>query len=249
MKKLFFPLIGAFYGALCLVSCEKESGKAPVLPSLDVTEVVAAESSLTFQISNQNAVKCAFLVVESSEPVPSQEEVLDKGHAIAVNETVACVQDSLLAETAYCIVAVAASEDEMVSQKVDAMTLKTPALEFDADRGSAKLYGKKNVVVTLRTVVEGVDYELQLDMYDDEYMTTGYLTPRKYVVAANMNDGSVNSDGSYLQLDNDQFKFSEGEVEVAVREGKFDFEISLVLSNGKVFKACFLGALDNMLVK
>lgn len=123
-------------------------------------------------------------------------------------------------------------------------------VECDPDRTSGKQYGSSNNFgVTLRKLQDGIDYEISLDLYDDEGKEKGYLTAGTYTVGNTSTDGSLNYDYSYLQKDNDQYKFSAGTLNVEIESGNYKMRLDVTLSNGERFIATYLGAIDGFEIK
>lgn len=246
------------YNVICAASCRcgkyvsREFSvmtlKAPAKqPQVSIENGTVTQSAVSFTIHSSDAMKGAYVVVKEGEQLPSADELLASGKAFEVNQKASITEEGLKEGVSYTIMAAVAGEENLKSTAQSIIqTAKAPSLEFDPTRGSAKIYGTKNVCITLRTLFEGVDYELQLDIYDHQYAQNKHLSPRTYNVASGTNDGSVSSDTSYLQMGNDQFKLQSGTLEVQIREKKYNLTVKLVLNNGKTFNASFVGELDGM---
>lgn len=104
-------------------ACNEEPEPTPVAdPTVSVTAIQAAETSLTFSIDVKDAVSAAYVVVEATEAEPTAEEIIGSGKPVAVNKLSAVIADGLTPETEYQIVAAAAGNNKVVKSPVVKMT-------------------------------------------------------------------------------------------------------------------------------
>ena len=104
-------------------ACNEEPEPTPVAdPTVNVTAIQAAETSLTFSIDVKDAVSAAYVVVEATEAEPTAEEIIGSGKPVAVNKLSAVIADGLTPETEYQIVAAAAGNNKVVKSPVVKMT-------------------------------------------------------------------------------------------------------------------------------
>lgn len=255
MKKLFFYAATAVCAFACLTSCNDDDDANKTLSSPTVSIIAEGEptsESISFVITPGNASACAYTVIEKGTEVPSAETVLDNGTTIDATGPTQVTQDGLIPETIYVVVAaVMSGNGETTSGQLEMTTASEPVpdgIVFDPERGSGRRYGSSNNVgITLRGLVDGIDYEASLDLYDDDVLTLNYLGEGTYTVASTTNDGDMNTEYSYLQKDNDQYHFLSGTLEVSIADGVYSMRLDVELDNeGGRFIGTFNGILDGM---
>lgn len=120
----------------------------------------------------------------------------------------------------------------------------------DPERASGKQYGSSNNFgITLRKLQDGIDYEISLDLYNDAGRDKGYLTAGTYTVGTGFTDGTLNSEYSYVQKDNDQYKFTAGTLNVTTEGNIYKMRLDATLNNGEKFIATYEGAIDGLEIK
>lgn len=141
--------------------------------------------------------------------------------------------------------AVSSTDGQTGIAQQEVTTAEAPVVVLD--RGTAKVYGTRNIGLTLRGEDSGIDYEISLDLYDDAYAGTGYLTEGTYTVSEGTEDRAMNSEYSYLQKDNDQYKFVSGTLEVKIVDNTYSLKLNVELNNeGGNFVGTFDGTIDDM---
>ncbi len=252
MEKIVFFVSISLALLTCAVGC-KELAITPG-PEVMIEKGEATPSSLTFTVKTKNALECAYSVVKDGEVIPTSEEVLSDGKSVNVLEDVKATVENLIFETKYHIIAaVSGSDGQTASSSIEMATLAEPLPDpVVMERASGKIYGtSNNVGITLRGLVDGVDYEISLDIYDDSCKETHYLGAGTYTVSAATADGSLNSDYSYVQRDNDQFKFASGklDVEIVGKQYKMTLDVMFSGADAQRFIATYEGAVDGIDVK
>ena len=94
-------------------------------PTVSIEAGSSSPEGISFTVTSTDATSVAWIVVESSEAVPTASEVLANGTAIKANEAVACKAEALKAGTEYRVVAAAQNSAAVV--KADALIATQPA--------------------------------------------------------------------------------------------------------------------------
>lgn len=94
-------------------------------PTVSIEAGSSSPEGISFTVTSTDATSVAWVVVESSEAVPTASEVLANGTAIKANEAVACKAEALKAGTEYRVVAAAQNSAAVV--KADALIATQPA--------------------------------------------------------------------------------------------------------------------------
>lgn len=248
MKRLFLFVVTALVTP-CLSSCSDGNDNELPEATVSIEAGPVSFSSLTFTIKPVHAVKCAYVVIRDGESVPSAAEIIASGKATDAAAASIKTEEELVEGTKYRIVAavLGASAEQPVSASIGMETSADPAVVFDPTRGTGKIYGStNNIGITLRTAADDIDYELSLDLYDDSSKTTRYLGEGTYEVSTAKTDKSLNSEFSYLQKDNDQFKFKSGNLVVKIVGKTYSMRLTVVLSDDQTFVASFNGEIDGL---
>ena len=251
MKRIAFILSVASMVAGLAGCTEKESEKTPSTPTVTISidNEKTTSASIEFTITPTNAEKCSYVVIESTETVPSESDILANGNATDPDKASAISVDGLKSATKYLVMAAVSSTDGQTGiAQQEVTTAEAPVVVLD--RGTAKVYGTRNIGLTLRGEDSGIDYEISLDLYDDAYAETGYLTEGTYTVSEGTEDRAMNSEYSYLQKDNDQYKFVSGTLEVKIVDNAYSLKLNVELNNeGGNFVGTFDGTIDDMPIK
>lgn len=249
MKNLMIMTALAFILPV-FASCDKTSDTKEQ-PSVSILIGEVGETAVNFTITPSNAIKCAYSTIAGNSTLPSIEDVLATGIATNPDKESAITLEGLTSGTKYTIIAVVLGSDGvMASATAETSTTEPTGIVFDPERGSAKIYGSSsNVGITLRTLSDGVDYELSLDLYDQTVPSTGYLGAKTFTVSNGTEDGALNSDYSYLQKDNDQYKFKGGTVKTSIDGTSYIFKIDLTLNDDERFIGSFTGSFEDMPIK
>lgn len=250
VKRNVLLVAAVAFAASCLCGCVDDAVSAVPEVKIEIVEVTPA--AVTFTIKSSDALEGAYVVVEDGKDIPSAADVLTEGTAIDVSVPVTETVEGLSPSTKYHVIAAVAGENgQVVFDVAEAETLEDPApAPVVLERGSGRIYGtSNNVGVTLRGVVDGIDYELSLDLYDDSCRQTGYLGAGTYELSSGSASGSFNSEYSYLQMDNDQHKFTSGTLEVKITDKEYSFVLDVTLKNGERFIATYDGELEDLPIK
>lgn len=94
-------------------------------PTVSIEAGSSSPEGISFTVTSTDATSVAWVVVESSEAVPTASEVLANGTAIKANEAVECKAEALKAGTEYRVVAAAQNSAAVV--KADALIATQPA--------------------------------------------------------------------------------------------------------------------------
>lgn len=239
----FFAALGC--AALLAAGCGKTGSDVPA-PAADVTVTEVTASSISFSVSAVNATQGAYMVVPGDETVPEASAILSEGTSVDLSSEAAVTVDGLAPSTAYTVaVAVSSADGRTAVATAEVTTEAVPAIVLD--RASGKHYGAGiNWGITVRGNVDGIEYEVSLDLYDVESVEAGYLTEGVYTVSEGMADGDLNSDYSYVQKDNDQYKFVSGTLDVAVSADGYSLRLDTVLNDGSNFSAVYEGPVDGI---
>lgn len=99
---LFIPLVFAILATA--VSCEKpeETGN----PEVNIEVLSCDYSSVTFSITPENADRCAYVVLPSTEPAPDASSILSQGISVSHSEKSENTADGLMPGSGYNIYAV-----------------------------------------------------------------------------------------------------------------------------------------------
>lgn len=240
-----FSVIAALScAAMCVFACTKPA-EAPA-PEVSLEIGGTTSSSITFSVSAENAVKCAYVVVKSGETLPDAAAVLSDGTAVDLSASSEIVAGDLEPSTGYTVAAAVSSEDGRTAMSsADAVTEADPA--FVMDRASARQYGSSNnFQITLRGTVDGVEYEIAMDIYDNDGKDAGYVTAGTYNIEEGNADGTVDPAYSYVQKDNDQLKFVSGTLEVGIADGAYAIRLDAVLSDDSTLVAVYNGTIEDI---
>lgn len=252
MKKTFFKAFSVMALAVAFMGCDKTENDEKSEPSVIAELEGSTITSLSYKITPVNSVKCAWVVLDADAELPSVESVLKDGVPAHANEPSVVTKDGLEPNTDYQIVVAVEDADKLTAFNcVSGQTEDVPAVAFDSNRASGKKYGKGNIGVTLRTEVDGVDYEADLDIYGD--FSVGYLTEGTYTVSAS-DEGNVICtaySGTYVQIGNDQKVPESGNLVVSIDKDKktYALELRLKMKDGSFFHGTFNGVIDNVGIK
>lgn len=94
-------------------------------PTVSIEAGSSSPEGISFTVTSTDATSVAWVVVESSEAVPTASEVLANGTAIKANEAIECKAEALKAGTEYRVVAAAQNSAAVV--KADALIATQPA--------------------------------------------------------------------------------------------------------------------------
>lgn len=228
-----------------VAGCGKTGSEVPA-PEAEVTISEVGTNSISFSVSAMNAAEGAYLVLCSDETVPEASAILSDGTTVNLSDETPITVDGLKSSTAYTVAVAVASEDGRTAlATAEATTEADPAIVLD--RATGKHYGSgSNWGMTVRGTVDGVDYEVTLDLYDDESVEAGYLTEGVYTVSESMDDGALNTEYSYVQRDNDQYKFVSGTLDVKISGTEYSLRFDTKLSDGSAFVAVYNGPVDGI---
>mgnify|MGYP003294659426 FL=1 len=132
--------------AMLFVACDNSSNDVDKIvdPTIKVEAGQATADSITFTISSTDAESVAYVVVDASQGVPSNDAIL-KGTAVEANKAVVITVDNLSPESDYLVAAAAEAHDKVVASSVKMTTEK-------ADEPVAEL------AVELKAVEEGENF-------------------------------------------------------------------------------------------
>ena len=243
---VFAALLCAAAMGGAISSCNKPETPDPVIPEVSVEVSGTTVNSVSFTITATDAAECAYSIVKSGETVPSAEDILSDGTAVDLSAGTDVTVDGLESATAYTVAVAVASEDGNTAvDTAEATTAEDPAIRLD--RASGRQFGtSSNFGITLRGTVDGIDYEVQLDMYDDEGAALGYVTDGSYAFSDGISDGDVSVNYSYIQKGNDQYKFVSGTVTVKYADGEYSIRVDSVLNDESSFACVYEGAVDGL---
>ena len=248
MKKTIYLALSVLAAATVFASCNKTETEKVGEPSVTAVLDNATTTSLSYKLEPVNAVKCAWVILESNGDVPSAETVLAEGVPAHANEPSVVVMEDLAPNTGYkIVVAVENASKKTASVTVAGKTEDVPAIEFDKNRATGKKYGSTNFGITLRTEVDGVDYEADLDVYGD--FSAGYVTAGTYTVSSGYEGNVVSTaySGTYVQIGKDQKYPTSGTVTFAINDDKtYSIEIRFAFSDGTFFHGVFNGPIDGI---
>lgn len=246
IKSFGKSLLIAAIALLGIAGCKKEEQVAPA-PELTVELGECTPTSISFTVNATNAIDVAYLVLAADAEVPAESEILTTGTKIEAGAEVTV--ESLQANTKYQIAVAASGENNQYTKEVlEAETLEEPAIALE--RAEGRIYGtSNNLGVTLRGVVDGIDYEIALDIYDDRCKETGYLGDGIYNLTNDGASGTFHSGYSYLQKDNDHFQFESGTLTVTINGTDYSLLLDAVLVSGETFRASFTGEIDGLPIK
>lgn len=248
MNKILTFAVSALTLAAALTSCSK-SDDTPAAPQVSAELTEALTKTLTFKITPENAVKCAWTLIASDAEVPVADTILAKGVPAHANEPSFVTKDGLSANTSYNFVVAVENVDKVTAvYTLAATTADVPAVEFDANRASGRKYRgtSVNFGVTLNTEYEGLDYQLSLDIYDFDDTESAYLQPGTYVVSEEKAGKTLGS-YSYLDISNHMYQFVSGTMTVAINADKtYTIDIRVVTTNPDEasFHGTFTGNID-----
>ena len=132
--------------AMLFVACDNSSNDVDKIvdPTIKVEAGQATADSITFTISSTDAESVAYVVVDASRGVPSNDAIL-KGTTVEANKAVVITVDNLSPESDYLVVAAAEAHDKVVASSGKMTTRK-------ADEPVAEL------AVELKAVEEGENF-------------------------------------------------------------------------------------------
>ena len=237
MKKTIYLALSVLAAATVFASCNKTETEKVGEPSVTAVLENATTTSLSYKLEPVNAVKCAWVILESNGDVPSAETVLAEGVPAHANEPSVVVMEDLAPNTGYKIVVAV----ENASKKTASVTVAGKT------RATGKKYGSTNFGITLRTEVDGVDYEADLDVYGD--FSAGYVTAGTYTVSSEYEGNVVSTaySGTYVQIGNDQKYPTSGTVTFATNDDKtYSIEIRFAFSDDTFFHGVFNGPIDGI---
>lgn len=133
-------------------------------PTVSIEAGSSSPEGISFTVTSTDATTVAWVVVESSEAVPTASEILVNGTSITPNEAVACKAEALKAGTEYRVVAAAQNSAAVV--KADALIATQPAggdvepslnLTSASEMSFAAEGGNGEIKYELKNPVEGVE--------------------------------------------------------------------------------------------
>ena len=251
--KLFFSVACATLLSASFVSCSDDeepiTPPPPVKePSVTVTAGVAAETTLSFTITPENAEQCAYICVEKTQTVPAAEEILaSAGTQVSAAEATTVEVTDLAPETEYVIVAAASDGKKAVlSESITMTTLEKGAVAIAFDTASAGVYtGNATLVFTEATDT----YQLSLDFYYDS--SSRVLPAGTYTIGSGSAPGMVDNNPSYTFLwlkkeGETPLPIASGTVTVAIDENNaYDIAAVLVTDQGE-FTATYKGDIEGI---
>lgn len=141
MKRIFKLIF--FVSAVLFASCNPADPDNTATLDVKVTPGEAGIDELTFTVTSENAVSCAWMCVEDGTTVPSGTDIMQKGKSVFANTEASAKATGLKDNTVYVIVAAAMDEADniLTSTPVKMTTLEKPAepkvtLSDDAVEGS-----------------------------------------------------------------------------------------------------------------
>ncbi len=141
MKRIFKLIF--FVSAVLFASCNPADPDNTATLDVKVTPGEAGIDELTFTVTSENAVSCAWMCVEDGTTVPSGTDIMQKGKTVFANTEASAKATGLKDNTVYVIVAAAMDEADniLTSTPVKMTTLEKPAepkvtLSDDAVEGS-----------------------------------------------------------------------------------------------------------------
>lgn len=247
MKRLrlfSLPVFAALLPVL-LVSCSDEKTVEPdKKPAVTVTAGTSAETVLSFTVTPENAVQCAWICLEAGEEIPTAEEILSNTeNAVSAAEATDVEVSGLAPETDYVILAAASDgKTAVLSAQVTMTTLEKNAISFQ--NAIAEVY-LGNSLITFTE--ESETYRLSLDFYYD----TGarWLPAGTYPISSTWMDGGVvGADPSYtmfrLLKEDKDLAISDGTVTVALDDDEvYTVTAEFTTGEGK-FKTVYTGKID-----
>lgn len=230
--------------AVCVLGCTKPAETPAPQVSIEIGETTS--TSVSFSVTAENASECAYAVVKSGETVPDAAAILSEGTAVDLSVSSEIVAGDLESSTTYTVAVAVSSEDGRTAlASAEATTAEDPALVMD--RASGRQYGSSsNFQITLRGTVDGVEYEIAMDLYDDGGKDAGYVTAGTYNIEEGNADGTVDPVYSYVQKDNDQLKFVSGTLEVGIADGAYAIRLNAVLSDDTTLVAAYNGTIEDV---
>ena len=213
---------------------------ASTVPEVSVTVGEVTSSSVSFSVSAVNAAECFYEVLEGSGAEPDAMEVIENGVPVDLTVSSDVTVEGLEASTEYLIVvAVRSGDGQTALGSVEATTGAEPAVVLDS--ASGRHHGStNNWNLTLRGTVDAVEYEISLDLYDDDSIDAGYLTAGEYTVSDGTEDGDLNIDYSSVDLyvteddawTNYHYTLVSGTLDVDIVDGEYSFRLDAVVSDG-----------------
>ena len=139
MKKTIYLALSVLAAATVFASCNKTETEKVGEPSVTAVLDNATTTSLSYKLEPVNAVKCAWVILESNGDIPSAETVLAEGVPAHANEPSVVVMEDLAPNTGYkIVVAVENASKKTASVTVAGKTEDVPAIEFDKNRATGR---------------------------------------------------------------------------------------------------------------
>lgn len=231
-----------------LSGCNKSAAPAPEV-SVEIGEV--SPTSITFSVSAANAVDASYVLLSGEESVPAAEDILADGIALDLQEASGITADGLVPSTAYTVAVAVSSEDgQTASATATVTTAEDPALVFESAEG--RHYGSNNWMISLNSIIGDIEYEIVLDLYDDESLEAGYVTDGIYTLSDGTSDGTVSKEYSYIDWyatdwsSQGQYKFESCTLDVKYTDGVYSLRLDAVLNDGSSFVAKYDGVVDGI---
>ena len=112
MKKTIYLALSVLAAATVFASCNKTETEKVGEPSVTAVLDNATTTSLSYKLEPVNAVKCAWVILESDGDVPSAETVLAEGVPAHANEPSVVVMEDLTPNTDYKMVVAVENADK-----------------------------------------------------------------------------------------------------------------------------------------
>ena len=189
---------------------------------------------ISFSVTAANASECSYMVVTGDESVPAAADILSGGSVIDLAAGSDFTADGLDPSTSYTVAVAVASEDGKTAVgTASATTAADPAIVLESATG--RQYGSgNNFALTLTGTKDGIEYTVSLDLYDDESRELGYLSAGTWTVADSMDDGSLNSEYSTIDVYNTEdwsnisYKLASGTFEVKISGGEYEMRLDAI---------------------
>ena len=121
------------------------------------------------------------------------------------------------------------------------------------DSATGRHYGSgSNWGMTLSGEVDGKEYQIALDLYDDASVDAGYVTEGVYTVAPDGSDGTISPDYSSVDIvdtadySNYHYTLSSGTLEVKIADGEYALRLDVVLNDGSSLVVVYNGPVDGI---
>lgn len=251
MNKL--TAIAALSGAALVLCCAASCNKAETpAPEVKVTVAGVTMNSVSFTVSATNAAECSYLVVGADETVPTASAILADGTSVDLADASEIVAEGLEPSTEYTVAVAVSSEDGQTAvATANATTEADPAIVMDSATG--RHYGSgSNWGMTLSGEVDGKEYQIALDLYDDASVDAGYVTEGVYTVAPDGSDGTISPVYSSVDIldtadySNYHYTLSSGTLEVKIADGGYALRLDVVLNDGSSLVVVYNGPVDGI---